>query len=52
MTLLSNPQDHHEQVNINIINIFTTFTKFESIQASIQNQGIKEGYVKLHFAFH
>ena len=42
MTLLSNPQDHHEQVNINIINIFTTFTKFESIHVRNQIQGIKK----------
>ena len=40
MTLLSNPQDHHEQFNINMINIFTTFTKFESMHVRNQNQGI------------
>ena len=51
MTLLSNPQDHDEQFNINIINIFTTFTKFESIHERSQNQGITEGYVKIQFPF-
>ena len=47
MTLLSNTRDHPEQVNISIINTFTTFTKFELIHVRIQNQGITKGYVNI-----
>ena len=50
MTVLSNPQYHHEHVNINTINIFRKFTNFELIHVRSQNQGIAQGYVKVQIS--